>query len=90
VALNSCTGNVKWNDQVIYQITPTNYEINNIELMILANTGNNRLSFESTGVSDSLGVLIDNVQLIRSDTQEDLIINGGFENPNVKGGWNIF
>lgn len=71
-------------------MNPRNYEINTIQLAVYADDGRNSLSFESTGVSDSFGVLIDNVQLIRSDTQEDIVINGGFENPNVNGGWNIF
>jgi len=47
-------------------------------LKVVGNQGKNSLSFHGTGSQDGYGVAIDNVRLIRTDTQKDLVVNGGF------------
>ena len=48
------------------------------------------LQFDGASYSDQYGLNIDNVQLTSPYTNYDLIKNGGFENPNLGGGWNYF
>jgi len=87
VALGSCIGQVYWNDELIYTITPRDYEIQNLSLQVIAKKGANSVKFQGSGVSDSYGLTIDNVELVRRGTDKNLLVNGGFENPSTNGGW---
>jgi hypothetical protein len=88
--LESCTGNVVWNNKIIYNIIPTNYQVTTITLKVEAQVGKNSLQFSGTGISDSYGLTIDNVGLVRVGTSSSIVINGQFEEPDVDFGWNFF
>jgi hypothetical protein len=73
-------------------IVPVDHNIHNVTLTVTAAVGNNTLQFEGAGISDGYGLNIDNVALIRSGdaSQTNIVINGGFEQPNVAGSWGSF
>ncbi len=70
---------VEWNNRVIYQINPTNYNIQNVGVNVQANEGVNTLTFVGEGTADGNGISIDNVTLSRDETGNNIIINGNFE-----------
>jgi hypothetical protein len=92
VPFSSCTGNILWNGVVIYSIRPCNYAVNPLYLTVIAKVGHNSLQFAASGTSDSYGLTIDNIKLIRNGdkSQNNIVINGEFEHPNVNGHWKIF
>ena len=65
VALVSCEANVLWNDVIVYSIVPTDYDVHTYTINLTAIVGQNSLQFEGAGVSDSYGLGIDNVRLVR-------------------------
>ena len=87
---DSCQGNVYWNGEKIIHVIPQNHDIITKTQKVRVVPGVNTLKFEGEGKSDSFGLTIDNVKLIRDDTKEDLAINGGFEQPDQKGKWNVY
>jgi len=52
--------------------------------------GKNILQIEGAGFSDGYGLTIDNVQLVRQGTLDNIVVNGGFEVPNQFGSWSIY
>ena len=46
------------------------------------------LELRVKGKSDTARVTVDNIRLVKDGTCENLIVNGGFENPKVNKGWN--
>ena len=52
--------------------------------------GKNTLKFEGTGKQDSYGLTIDNVQLVEEGTSKNIVVNGGFEKPDLGKGWKVF
>jgi hypothetical protein len=48
------------------------------------------LEIKGRGKADSYGLTIDNVKLIKDGTTRNLVVNGGFENPDQNGKWNIY
>lgn len=89
VAFDSCLGEVVWNNVIILTIAPSNYLINTASLVVTASVGKNTLQFVGAGTSDSYGLLIDDVSLVRSATTLNIVVNGGFESPNTHGSWTI-
>lgn len=89
-SLGSCLANVLWNDQIIVSIVPSNYNVQTFTVQVQAKAGENRLQIEGAGVSDSYGLTVDNVKLIRVGTTQNIVVNGGFEQPNVGHSWGIF
>jgi hypothetical protein len=57
--------------------------------VVTAAVGKNTLQFVGAGTSDSYGLLIDDVSLVRAGTTQNIVVNGNFENPNVYGSWQI-
>jgi len=57
---------------------------------VTAVTGKNSLQIEGAGISDSYGLTIDNVQLVRVGCAQNIVVNGDFQNPYQAGGWHIF
>lgn len=86
----SCEANVLWNNVIIASIVPTDYDIHLFKINVTVAGGQNSLQIEGAGISDSYGLTIDNVQLIRFGTATDIVINGDFEVPPQYGGWNIY
>lgn len=41
-------------------------------------------------MSDSFGLTVDNVKLVRDGTLANIVVNGQFEDPDVDAGWQIF
>lgn len=90
VAFGSCMADVLWNNQIIFSIVPVDHIIHSYSIQLIAHAGENRLQFEGAGISDSYGLTIDNVKLIRFGTATDIVVNGGFEQPSVGFSWGIF
>lgn len=90
VAFNSCLGNVIWNNRIVLSIAPIDYKINAVAFSVFVTPGVNSLQFEGTGASDSSGLAIDNVKLVRKGSLSNIVINGGFENPNTGSSWSIY
>lgn len=78
VVFHSCEANIIWNNVIIASIVPSNYQINIFKVNVTAVGGQNSLQIEGAGISDSLGLTIDNVQLIRVGSSQNIVINGGF------------
>lgn len=79
VAFDSCLGEVVWNNVIILTIAPSNYLINTTTVLVVtASVGKNTLQFVGAGTSDSYGLLIDDVSLVRSGTTQNIVVNGGF------------
>jgi hypothetical protein len=92
VAFGSNSFTVSWNGQKILNHYPENYEIQAFSFNVEGHSGENTLSFAGTGTSDGLGATISNVQLLRTTYcgEEDAIVNGAFNEPDVGSGWRIF
>ena len=43
------------------------------------------IEIKGKGIVDSYGLTIDDVKLVKDGTVKDLVVNGGFENPNQNG-----
>lgn len=90
VAFQSCLGEVVWNNVIVYSVVPSDYSWHSISVAITVLPGKNSLQFVGAGVSDSYGLLIDNVQLVRQGTTTNIVVNGDFSSPNTYGSWGIF
>jgi hypothetical protein len=90
VAFQSCEGEVLWNNVILFSVVPADYVWHTLTLTVTAVKGQNSLQFVGAGISDSYGLLIDNVQLVRQYTTINIVINGDFSSPNVHGSWGIF
>lgn len=90
VDFGSCLADVIWNDKVILSIVPSDYAVHTFNLVVSAVAGQNTLQIEGAGISDSYGLIVDNVQLIRQGTSLNIVVNGGFEQPSVGASWGIF
>ena len=90
VALESCLADVLWNNKVVFSIVPGNHSFQPLSVVVYAQAGQNSLQIEGAGKSDSYGLIVDNVKLIRQGTTSNIVVNGGFEQPNVGFSWGIF
>ncbi len=90
VALQSCLGEVLWNNVIIKTIIPTDNIFHTFTIRVAAAVGKNSLQFVGAGISDSYGLLIDDVSLVRDGTTANIVVNGDFSSPNVHGSWGIF
>lgn len=88
-AFLSCQANIIWNNVIVASLNPSDYNIhtNTIEVVVLP--GENRLQIEGAGYSDRKGLVIDNVKLKRDGTNINIIVNSGFEQPDVGHSWTI-
>lgn len=75
---------------IVLNIIPTNYNVNSVSIVVFSQVGKNSLQFSGTGVSDSYGLTVDNVKLVRDGTLANIVVNGQFEDPDVDAGWQIF
>nr|BAK01612.1 predicted protein [Hordeum vulgare subsp. vulgare] len=90
VAFQSCLGEVVWNNVIVYSVVPSDYSWHSVTLTLTVQSGRNALQFVGAGLSDSYGLLIDNVTLVRQGTTANIVVNGDFSSPNVHGSWGIF
>lgn len=90
VPFASCQGVVVWNDVIILSVNPSDYAIHTENLVVYVQQGQNKLQFEGAGQSNSYGLTIDNVILKRDGTLVNIVVNGGFEQPNQYGSWGIY
>lgn len=80
---------VYWNGLLIQNITHTDYHIHSWKTSVTTQS-QNTLTFKATGVSEGYGLALDNVNLHKIGTRDNLLVNGDFETPNVGNGWQIF
>jgi hypothetical protein len=85
--LNDSLAKVLWNGAVVYSVLPKDFSIQTASVEVMSKPGPNMLQFEGSENSNGYGLTIDNVKLIKKGTNKDFVINGGFENPNLNGGW---
>jgi hypothetical protein len=90
VAFQSCLGEVVWNNAILFSIVPTDYAFHSLSANVTVQVGQNFLQLLGAGVSDSYGLLVDSVQLVREGTTTNIVQNGDFSAPNVHGSWGIF
>ena len=90
VPFESCLADVLWNNKVVFSIVPNSYGVLPLSVVVSAQPGQNVLQIEGAGKSDSYGLIVDNVKLIRQGTTSNIVVNGGFEQPNVGFSWGIF
>jgi len=76
---------VIWNNDVIFSVVPTDYGIHTAIITVTAVVGENILQFEGAGVSDTVGLGITNVALVRQgdSTNTNIVVNGDFSQPQV-------
>jgi len=86
----SCEADILWNDVIIASIVPADYNIHTFKVNLTVVAGQNKLQIEGAGISDSYGLTIDNVQLVRVGSVQNIVVNGDFELPQQFGGWNIY
>ena len=89
-AFRSCLGEVVFNNVIVYSVVPTDYNLNTVNLALTVQRGRNSLQFSGAGISDTFGLVIDNIRLVRQGSTDNIVINGDFSSPTVYGGWNIF
>lgn len=70
-------------------MNPPDYTIHSSSYPVTVKSSNS-LIFKGTGVSDGYGLAIDNVNLHRLGENNNYIINGDFEAPDVKKQWGLF
>jgi hypothetical protein len=80
---------VVWNNNIIYSVVPSDYSIHQVSINITVIAGLNVLQFIGAGISDSYGLGIDNIKLVRIGTTNNIVINGDFSSPNEYGSWSI-
>lgn len=90
VPLESCLADIVWNNKIVLSIVPVDYAVKTYSLLVTVKPGQNTLQIEGAGISDSYGLIVDNVQLIRQGTTQNIVVNGGFEQPSVGFSWGIF
>ena len=71
-------------------MAPNDYNVHTFTADVTVVVGTNTLSFQGAGTLDVWGLGIDNVQLIRSGTNNNIVINGGFERPPQNGAWKLY
>lgn len=81
-------GEIRWNGEVIESIAPSDYKIKNSTFTV-SMKDKNVLSLKGTGISDGYGLTVDNFNLHRVGSTQNLLVNGDFETPNLKKGWKI-
>lgn len=86
----SCGGSIIWNGKYVKSIKPSDYAIHNTTWPVKAKIGKNSLQFRGEGISDTFGLSIDNVKLIRRGTNNSIVVNGDFEQPPTKDGFQFF
>jgi hypothetical protein len=90
VAIKSCLGTVVFNNAIVFTIIPSaDYSWNTTSVQVTVQPGSNSLQFVGAGISDSYGLLIDNIKLVRQGTTANIVVNGDFSSPNEYGSWNI-
>jgi len=57
---------------------PTDYNITTVTVDVEGVVGKNILSFAGSGKTDSFGLTIDNVKLVRNINSKSLLTNGNF------------
>jgi hypothetical protein len=77
----SSQGNVLWNNFVLASLFPTNNSVQHASFQVTLNLGDNILQFDGSGLSDSYGISIANVQLYSVYNSTNLVKNGNFANP---------
>ena len=90
VAFNSCMGEVVFNNAIVYSVVPSDHQWHTITVQLTVQVGRNSLQFAGAGISDSFGLLIDNISLVRQGTSANIVVNGDFSSPDVHGSWGIF
>ena len=89
IALHNHQGNVFWNNALIATLAPSDYHIHTFTQTVTAVAGTNTLTFIGAGSQEGYGLNIDNVQLIRFGTNDNVVVNGGFERPAQNGGYSF-
>ena len=87
---HSCQALVIWNDVIVATIIPNDYAVHTYSVDVFVKGGENKLQIEGAGKSNSFGITIDNVRLVRYNTATNIVVNGGFEAPDVGYSWGIF
>jgi predicted nucleic acid-binding Zn-ribbon protein len=90
VAFDSAHAKFFWNDVLITEIIPSDYDLHNFSAIVEITSGTNTLRLEGAGTPDSDGLTIDNVQLKRNGVNVNIVVNGDFELPNQEGEWGIY
>ena len=101
-ANESSSMKVTLNNRVIYEGTPDDLALHQFNEIFICNKGSNKLTFIGTGTSNGYGMTLDNVKvsvnknfvakrrnLPNVDELVDVVINGGFEDPDLKGSWQL-
>jgi hypothetical protein len=81
--LASSKGVVKIGNQIVADLSADcgNQRIRRAELNINLENGENSITFEGVGDSDSYGVTVSNVVIRRRDSNQNLLVNGDFSSP---------
>jgi hypothetical protein len=93
IRFDSCSFSVLWNAATIVDITPEDYLLHHHSIVVEGRVGENVLNFAGTGLSDALGMTIDNVKLLRECGCgfENAVVNGGFDQAlYVDQGWRYY
>ena len=90
VAFNSCEGKVFWNGALAHHIVPVDHDVHDQTVNIDIVSGENVLKFEGAGKMDTYGLTIDNVKFVEVGTDSNIVVNGGFEKPDLGKGWKVF
>jgi len=90
IAFDSCEGKVLWNGEKALHVVPVDHDVHVQTVDIDVVPGKNILRFEGAGKQDSYGLTIDNVKLVEVGTNSNIVINGGFEKPDLGKGWKVF
>lgn len=75
---------------MVLSLSSTDYEIKLASVNVYANDGENILQLRGAGISDSFGMTVDNIKLVKEGTIRNLVVNGGFENPKIENDWKGF
>ena len=90
VAFDSCEGKVFWNGAEAHHIVPVDHNVHDQTVNIDIIPGENVLRFEGAGKQDTYGLTIDNVKFVEVGTNSNIVVNGGFEKPDLGKGWKVF
>lgn len=82
-------GEVSWNGEKIISVEPVDHDVHTQEAEVEVLEGENVLEFAGAGKSDKLGLTIDDVRLIKVGTEKNIVVNGGFEKPDVAKSWKV-
>lgn len=69
---------IVWNDVVIASLIPQDFNVYHFNSSVKLKAGANTLAFDSAGISDGYGLIIDNVKLTSVYNSNNLISNGNF------------